>query len=330
MMNKFFYTILMSIGFFLFNLTVHAKVQDSIGNKVRNGKVYIIHEVDKGQGVYTVAKRYGVQMDLILKENPNAEKGLVVGQLLYIPTGKPAPFEEPLVKEYFASDKKKEVVKTSEIKNEDKTTFAHYHLVEASETLFSIAKKYNTSVEIIKELNSLENNELSIGTKLLVPSVDGAKYPVVEVKSETKPITVEAPKEVVEAKNKELEEIKKKYGKESTPVDQGNVVVAKGAYTKKVENMPEFDVEKVTELGKAINLTAEGTNQAKNTAYHYEAPINTIIMVTNPANNKAVFVKVSGNFTFDAKKGEVIQLSKAAMDQIGLKADSPVEISYAR
>jgi rare lipoprotein A (peptidoglycan hydrolase) len=94
--------------------------------------------------------------------------------------------------------------------------------------------------------------------------------------------------------------------------------------------MPEFDVEKVTEMGKATSLTAEDINQTKNIAYHYEAPNNTIIMVTNPANNKAVFVKVLGNFAFDAQKGEVIKLSKAAMDQIGIKSDSPVEISYAR
>jgi peptidoglycan endopeptidase LytF len=330
MMNKFFYTILMSTGIFLSNLTVQAKVQDSIGTKVRNGKVYIIHEVDRGQGPYTVAKIYGIQMDLLFKENPSAEKGLLMGQLLYIPTGKPAPFEEPLVKEYFSSDKKKETVKTSEITNDEKTTFAQYHVVEASETLFSIAKKYNTSVEIIKELNSLETNELSIGSKLLVPALDGTKYPKVEVKSDTKSVTVDAPKEVVIAKDQELNEIKKKYSKENNPVEQGNVVVAQGAYSKKVENMPEFDVEKVTEMGIAINLTGDNINQTKNTAFHYEAPVNTIIMVTNPANNKAVFVKVSGNFTFDAQKGAVIQLSKAAMDQIGLKSDSPVEISYAR
>ena len=85
-------------------------------------------------------------MDALLKENPGAEKGLIVGQLLYIPTGKPAPFEEPLVKEYFAADKKKEAVKTSETKNEEKTTFAQYHTVEASETLFSIAKKHAFSI----------------------------------------------------------------------------------------------------------------------------------------------------------------------------------------
>lgn len=331
MTNKFFYKILISTVFFQLNLSAYAKVQDSIGTKVRNGKVYIIHEVDKGQGLFSVGKRYGVAIDAIQKENPGLDKGLIVGQLIYVPTGKPAPFEEPLVKEYFAADKKKETIKTSEIKNEEKTTFAQYHTVEASETLFSIAKKYNTSVEIIKELNSLTNNELSIGTKLLVPTVEKTNYPEVKVKSDVKIETIEIAKEAeVNNKTKEIEEIKKKYGKEITPVQQGDVVLANGAYSKKVENMPEFDVEKVTEMGKATSLLAENVNQTKNIAYHYEAPNDAIIMVTNPANNKAVFVKVQGNFKFDAQKGEVIQLSKAAMDQIGIKSDSPVEISYAR
>jgi LysM repeat protein len=218
MTNKFFYKILISTVFFLLNSFAFAKVQDSIGTKMRNGKVYIIHEVDKGQGTYTVAKKYGVTMELIMKENPGADKGLILGQLLYIPTGKAAPFEEPLVKEYFAGDKKKEVVKTSETKNEEKTTFAQYHTVATSETLFSIAKKYNTSVEIIKELNSLTTNELSIGTKLLVPTIDKTSYPEVEVKSDVKVETVEMPKETA-VKNKEIEEIKKKYSKETTPVE---------------------------------------------------------------------------------------------------------------
>jgi LysM repeat protein len=336
MTNKFFYTILISAGFFLLNSSVEAKILDSIGTKMRNGKVYIIHEVDKGQGAYSVAKKYGLSIEALVKENPSAEKGLVIGQLLYIPTGKTAPFEEPLVKEYFASDKKKEEVKTSESKNEEKTTFAQYHVVEASETLFSIAQKYNTSVEIIKSLNGLTTDELSIGSKLLVPFSDSKspeKKEIIEAKAETKVPTVEVPKEVLvntQNKDKEIEEIKKKYSKESAPVDQGKVVVAKGTYTKKVENMPEFDVEKVTEIGKATFLSSENVNQNKNVAYHYEAPDNTIIMVTNPANNKAVFVKVVGNFSFDAQKGEVIKLSNAAMEQIGLKSDSPVEISYAR
>ncbi len=43
------------------------------------------------------------------------------------------------------------------------------HIVERGETLWSIASKYDTEVKIIKEINYLKNDLLSIGETLLVP-----------------------------------------------------------------------------------------------------------------------------------------------------------------
>lgn len=43
-----------------------------------------------------------------------------------------------------------------------------YHIVEPGETLWGIAKKYNTSVEVIKENNKLGEKSIRIGDKLLV------------------------------------------------------------------------------------------------------------------------------------------------------------------
>jgi LysM repeat protein len=43
-----------------------------------------------------------------------------------------------------------------------------YHIVEAKETLYSIAKKYAVSVDDIKRWNNLENNTIYIGQEILV------------------------------------------------------------------------------------------------------------------------------------------------------------------
>nr|WP_240911423.1 LysM peptidoglycan-binding domain-containing protein [Yeosuana marina] len=48
------------------------------------------------------------------------------------------------------------------------------YTVEQGDTLFSIAKKYNISIEKLQELNGLTNTEISIGQKLLVKSYDGS------------------------------------------------------------------------------------------------------------------------------------------------------------
>ena len=43
-----------------------------------------------------------------------------------------------------------------------------FHIVQADEALWSIALAYNTTIEQLKLLNSLSNNEIFIGQKLLI------------------------------------------------------------------------------------------------------------------------------------------------------------------
>lgn len=42
------------------------------------------------------------------------------------------------------------------------------HIVVKGDTLYSLSKKYNTTVELLKEMNKLTNNELKIGQSLIV------------------------------------------------------------------------------------------------------------------------------------------------------------------
>lgn len=58
----------------------------------------------------------------------------------------------------------KESSKVSQEVPEGKIT----HKVAAGETLYSLSKKYNTSVEILKKINRLETNNLSIGQALII------------------------------------------------------------------------------------------------------------------------------------------------------------------
>lgn len=50
------------------------------------------------------------------------------------------------------------------------------YIVKSGDTLWSIAKKYNTSVDKIKTLNNLNNNNLSIGQKLVINDNNISKY----------------------------------------------------------------------------------------------------------------------------------------------------------
>jgi len=50
----------------------------------------------------------------------------------------------------------------------------NYYIVQAGDTLWSIAKKYNTTVDELMRINNLSNSILSIGQKLIVPGAGTA------------------------------------------------------------------------------------------------------------------------------------------------------------
>ena len=50
-----------------------------------NGKKYYLHKVAHAQSLYGISKIYNVDVNTILKENPSASKGIIVGQDLKIP-----------------------------------------------------------------------------------------------------------------------------------------------------------------------------------------------------------------------------------------------------
>ena len=62
-------------------------------------------------------------------------------------------------------DKKK--VKEPEIVIKPQNSIPKYYTVQKGDTLYSISKKFNTTVALLKEINGLKNNTLSIGQKLL-------------------------------------------------------------------------------------------------------------------------------------------------------------------
>ena len=80
---------------------------------ISNGKVYYLHEVEKGQTLYSIARTYKVTVDDVTRENVIASYGIAPGQLLKIPSSEspasetvqtkkqaePPPPSEPQVKE---------------------------------------------------------------------------------------------------------------------------------------------------------------------------------------------------------------------------------------
>ena len=122
----------------------------------------IKHNVKSGESIYSIAKKYDVTQAEIFDLNPKL-KGAVLGlkEEVKIPN-----------KKYKPEEKKPKVVKNEVVvvaKTEKTSSSEPYiiHKVESKETLYSLAKKYNVSMESICDLNpELKTGNLKVGAKL--------------------------------------------------------------------------------------------------------------------------------------------------------------------
>ena len=99
------------------------------------------YTVKAGDSLYSIALKYGILVDELKNANNLTSNIIMVGQVLRIPS----------------------VVDETE---------ENIYVVKSGDSLYSIAKKYNTTVDNLKNLNNLTSNVLMIGQKLLVPTVN--------------------------------------------------------------------------------------------------------------------------------------------------------------
>lgn len=104
-------------------------------NKIEQEKNTITYTVQKGDSLYSIARKYSTTIDKIKDLNNLTTNLLSIGQVLLIPTN---------------------------------TNLETTYTVQKGDSLYSIAKKYNTTVDKLKQLNNLTSNLLSIGQILIV------------------------------------------------------------------------------------------------------------------------------------------------------------------
>jgi LysM repeat protein len=110
---------------------------------------YINHKIVKGETLTQICDKYNVNSQEVLKLNPDAASGLKEGAFLIIP--KLAPSK-----------------KTSTNENETQQGSSKTHQVADKETLFSLSKKYNTSVDELIRLNPELKDGLKSGQTIIV------------------------------------------------------------------------------------------------------------------------------------------------------------------
>ena len=122
------------------NLTIGSslKIPTSSSNTEETNSNVKTYKVVSGDSLYSIAKKYNTTVDKIKILNNLESNILSIDQILKLP-------------------------------NDTNTSSAKTYKVVSGDSLYSIAKKYNTTVDKIKSLNNLTSNLLNIGDELLVP-----------------------------------------------------------------------------------------------------------------------------------------------------------------
>ena len=110
----------------------------SIGQRLRIPTISDIktYTVKKGDTLYGISKKYNISVDTLKSLNNLTDNILSIGQILLL---------EP----------------SNEVENT--------YIVKKGDTLYSIARKNNTTVDTIKNLNNLTSNLISLGQELKLP-----------------------------------------------------------------------------------------------------------------------------------------------------------------
>lgn len=113
-------------------------ITEYVGSTYRPPTETNYYIVKSGDTLWSIAKKYGISLEELKKENNLTSNTLSIGQYLKIPAAN---------------------VITEEVE---------YYIVKSGDTLWSIAKNNDLTVDELKKLNNLTTNTLSIGQKLIL------------------------------------------------------------------------------------------------------------------------------------------------------------------
>lgn len=108
----------------------------------------ITYIVKKGDTLYSIASKNNVTVDELMKLNNLSNTNLSIGQQLKIKET-----------ESIITPSENEVINENSV-----------YTVKKGDTLYSIAKKNNTTVDKLKEINNIVNDILTIGASLFIPN----------------------------------------------------------------------------------------------------------------------------------------------------------------
>ncbi|MCZ2474498.1 LysM peptidoglycan-binding domain-containing protein [Aquirufa ecclesiirivi] len=304
-----------SIILFLFicvgiSLQINAITVDSLGLKKENNKTYIVFKVGAKQSLFSILRRYNLSLTEFKQVNPEIAIPVKTGELVFIPLHYLE--ESPSILKTI--DKPNEVSvapaaneKTVEDGNKSDKGI---HIVARRQGLLTIANMHQVTMAQIRKWNNLTSDRLQEGQRLIIAEPSAAtsidKTGLLPSKTEKSPTSTEAKIDMT------LPAAKENPAAAST-IPEGST--------------SQEGIRKTIETGIA-ELIDVPDNSGKYLALHKSAPIGTLVLVKNLANNQSIWVKVIGRLPNTDNK-VVIKLSPKAFERLNaIDKRIRAEISY--
>jgi len=275
--------LLLTFCFLTVYSTTQAALIDSVGVENSDGKKTIIHRVEAHETYYSIGHKYGVNPRSI--SDFYSKNVLKIGTLLKVPTD--FPFEHPVTIPTHSKD----------------SNFTSYTVL-TKETLYSIAHRFDMTVEEVKALNNLTSDALLVGQILQVR------------------------KTALNTSEKTI------YNNQKTALSESTLTTSESELntTTNPLKLPvsKYGLHETNERGIALLISDDNLDGNQMLALHRTAPIGTVIKITNPMTQKTTFAKVVGKFTEnESTKNVIIILTKAVADLVGaLDKKFQVNLTY--
>jgi LysM repeat protein len=289
---------------------------------------YIKHTLTTGETLSALAKLYNTTVGDIMRMNGmHADSKLVYGSVIKIPST-----QKNTGKAQHAQTVKQNVVSSA-------SGNTVRHTVVKGETLYSISKKYNVSIEQLKAWNHLTDNGVNLGSSLIVgnPTVADAaldtKRQRVETTQQIEPTTTQQQEKtivnnVAEKTNTGNTDMKATNAvSDSKPANENNYITSTISLT---QNGPGYFEDQFNTKGKHKKhisgvsktfKTASGWSDGKYYILADHINPGTIVKITAD-NGKSVYAKVLWNMS-DLKEGNDVDFRVSNATAAALNQNNP-------
>ena len=280
------------IGLFLLFSVLNVQAQD----------VYI---VKSGDTLFSVARAHNLTLDKIKSLNQLESGSIQVGQRLVV---------------------SETTVPASTAPVSTNSDIVGVHAVEAGETLYSIAARYNTTVDTLLILNAVDSAYLATGQPISLPQRFSEKVHSVVRGESLSRISRKYKVSITDIKRANgLNNNNLRVGQQLTIPINGFPEIGPAGTLGTLEDAGIVTVYEITYEGRVM-ASGERYDPFALTVSHRSLPFGTIVLLTNPATERSVFARVNNRGPLEDKF--ILEISGEVFRQldISIKDKHQIEI----